>query len=539
MERFRGGAIGMDVDRGAIKAVQVSKAADGYILQHVGYHRLPEGAIVEGEVADSEMLASEIRGFWDLHSFRGKSVILGVAGRNVIVRFVDFPRLSPEDLASAMGFQAEEHIPMPLEDAVLDYIVLGPSTENPEDDRVLVVAAHRAMISGYTNAARPGGLKPTGIDVKALSLMRSTLPEVLFDNEETVLLLDVGTELSNLVVVQNRMPTLTQFIPLGFRDFSQAVADAADIEADEAERQAVNPMANIGSFLDEGGIEPASEAETLALDPSRPEDEEASDGDASAESGETETPSGDGKDADEAEPGFDEDTTREIGSSDDDGGRRGEPDGGGDERTETREESGESGGGVSETAPEAGDEVEASSGGEARPEDGRESSGDGDEAGNAIREEEGAGADDEARPEEREGSGGGEEAGNAAREEEGTASVDEARTEELSSDPALMYDVRRGLEDAAGRLAEEVQRSVEFHNSRPDAREISRVLISGEGALVRGLEGYLGELLGVAAERARPAAKLTANRSNVSDEQLGAMEPVLAIALGLAMDDES
>ncbi len=505
MGRFRGGVVGMDVDRGAIKAVQVSRAADGYVLQHVGYHRLPEGAIVEGEVAVSEMLAAEIRTFWDLHSFRGKSVVLGVAGRNVIVRFVDFPRLSPEDLDSAMGFQAEEHIPMPLEDAVLDHLVLGPSIENPDEDTVLVVAAHRAMISGYTSAVRSGGLKPAGIDVKALSLMRSTLPDVLFDNEETVLLLDVGTEISNLVVVQNRRPTLTQFIPLGFRDFSQSVADAADIEADEAEKQALNPMANIGSFLDEDRIEPASEAETLALDPYEPGDE----GDPTDETPTDETPadehagggdlpSGDEEGSDEAEPVSDEDATgaMDFGAAGGDGeassGGGWMEGGGSDGRHEPREESGE------------GDEN--GEGGEV------------DEGGEGV--SDGGGVF---------GSG----------DDEGASFGDEAKTEELNSDPALMYDVRRGLEDAAGRLAEEVQRSVEFHNSRPDAREISRVLISGEGSLVRGLESYIGELLGIAAERARPVAKLTHNRSNISDEQLGAMEPVLAVALGLAMEDES
>jgi type IV pilus assembly protein PilM len=64
------------------------------------------------------------------------------------------------------------------------------------------------------------------------------------------------------------------------------------------------------------------------------------------------------------------------------------------------------------------------------------------------------------------------------------------------------------------------------------------VLVSGEGALVAGFDGYLGELLGVPTRRGSPVGKLVANRSNVSDEQLGAMEPVLAVAFGLAMEDE-
>ncbi|MDQ3508920.1 MAG: pilus assembly protein PilM [Actinomycetota bacterium] len=582
MERFRGGSIGMDVDRAAIKAVQVSKAADGFILQHVGYHRLPEGAIIEGEVADSEMLAREMKEFWDLHSFRGKSVILGVAGRNVIVRFVDFPRLSPEDLDSAMNFQAEEHVPMPIGDAVLDHIVLGPSAENPDEDRVLLVAAHRAMISGYTAAARSGGLRPTGIDVKALALMRSALPDALFDNEETVLLLDIGTEISNLVIVQNRMPTLTQFIPLGFRDFSQAVAEAANIEADEADRQALNPNANIGSFLhdtdDENRIQPSSEAETLALDPYDPKNEGYGDG----ESGEGYT----GDEAIELEPRSirgDEEGSRGTSEPFDDGSEKSGPErtsggreGHGDAMSDEGASSGERGvgsgrsfgGGVSGGRASGGDDLSEeddgagseSAGAESEKEGG--SSGGNEEATESISGERAGGGYGESEEDGGTVEGGevaesdsgesgfggvnsetgrmseesGEDAGGSV--VEGGGSVDEAKTEELSSDPALMYDVRRGLEDAAGRLAEEVQRSVEFHNSRSDAREVARIFISGEGSLVRGLDGYIEDLLGVATERARPAAKLAANRSNVSDEQLGAMESVLAISLGLAMEDE-
>jgi type IV pilus assembly protein PilM len=87
-------------------------------------------------------------------------------------------------------------------------------------------------------------------------------------------------------------------------------------------------------------------------------------------------------------------------------------------------------------------------------------------------------------------------------------------------------------------LAEDVQRSIEYHHSQPESREVSQVFVSGEGALVPGFDGYLGELLGITTHRGNPVGKLAANRSNVSDEQLGAMEPVLAVALGLAMEDE-
>jgi type IV pilus assembly protein PilM len=357
--------VGLDIDRGSIKAVQVSGAGGGYTLQHVGYHRLPPGTILDGEVADHDLLGAEIKEFWDSHSFHGKSVTLGVSNQKVVVRLLDFPRMRPEDLQGAISFEAQDHIPMPLDEAVLDYVVLGPREERSDLDRVLVVAAQREMISRYTSAVRTGGLRPAGVDVKALSLTRSTLPDPFFGDEGAVLLLDVGAEITNLVVADRGSPVLTRFVPVGLGDFVAAVMELADLPEDEAERQALDPRVRLGSEQDE-----------------------------------------------EADP------------------------------------------------------------------------------------------------------------------------------DEEDFDPALVYDVRRGLEGAAQTLADEVQRSIEHHRSQEAARDVSRVLLSGEAALIPNLDGYLGELLDVPTGRGDPVEKLSANRSNISDEQLRAMEPVLAVAFGLAMEEE-
>jgi len=359
--------IGMDIDRGAIKAVQLSRAGGGFTLRHVGYHRLPPGTISEGEVADQDLLAAEIKDFWSSHSFKGRSVVLGVANQRVVVRLLNFPHMEEEDLRSAIGYEAQDHIPMSLDEAVLDYVVLGPQAEGSDLDRILVVAAHKDMVGSYTSAVRAGGLRTVGVDVKALSLTRSTFPDAFFD-EGASLLLDVGTELSNLVVVQGGSPTLTRFIPMGLNDLVRAVAEAADLSEEEAEKQALDPRVRLGYEVDE------------------------------------------------------------------------------------------------EEGKEAGD-----------PDD---------------------------------------------------------------LDPALIYDVKRGLEEAVQTLTEDVQRSIEYHHSQPESRGVSQVLVSGEGALVAGFDVYLGELLGLPTHRGNPVAKLAANRSNVSEEQLGAMEPVLAVAFGLAMEEE-
>lgn len=363
-----GQGIGLDLDRGAIKAVQVARSGQAYSLRHVGYRRLAYGAIVDGEVADHDLLASELREFWGAHDFKGKSVLLGLSNQKVVVRLLEMPRMSDEDLKGAIQFEAQDKIPLPLDQAVMDYVSLGPGPEGSDLDRVLVVAAESEMIRRYTSAARAAGLNPKGVDVKALSLARSTLP-LFADEEDGVLLLDVGYEFSNLVVAQKRNPMLARFLTGGASQISSTVANYARIPEEEAERQLMNPAVHLGS------------------------------------------------------------SRREI--------------------------EGES------WAPD----------------------------------------------------------------------------EDIDIDPAVLYDVRRGVEDAVQSLAEDVQRSIEYHYSQPGSREVEQVVVSGEGTMISGFDGYLGELLGLPVSRGRPLATVTANQSNVSDEQLELMEPVLAVALGLAAED--
>ena len=362
----------MDIDRNAVKAIQISHRGGDYTLRHVGYRRLPPGVIEDGEVADYELLVGELKEFWETHGFKGKKVVLGVANQRVVIRVLDLPRMDPDDLKSAIGFEAQDHIPMPLDEAVLDYVVLEPQEEGQDMDRVMIVAAQKDMIGGFTAAIREAGLHPVGVDVKPLSLIRSALPDSFFD-EGAVLLMDVSSEITSLVVTQSGAPSLTRFVLGGSNDFVRAIAEVAGLPEEDAEKHLMNPQITIGDTLDE---------------------------------------------------------------------------------------------------PEENDE----------------------------------------------GSG-------------------EVLEDEDGLDPALVFDIRRGLEDAVQLLAEDVQRSIEYHYSQPGAREVSQVFVSGEGALVSGLDSYIGELLDIPTRRANPLQKLAANRSNVSDEQLRMMEPVLAVALGLAIEE--
>jgi type IV pilus assembly protein PilM len=166
-----GGTVGLDIDGRYLAAAQVQ---NGRVVQSAS-HELPEGLVRDGEVADTEALADQLRDFAAAAGLP-RSVRLGVANQQIVVRVVELPRIEDEKQRdAAVRFQAAEAIAMPLDEAVLDHQVAG-YTEAPDGTprmQVVLVAARRSMIEAVLEAAKAAGLKPEGIDLDAFALVRT------------------------------------------------------------------------------------------------------------------------------------------------------------------------------------------------------------------------------------------------------------------------------------------------------------------------------------------------------------------------------
>jgi type IV pilus assembly protein PilM len=166
--------VGLDLEAGSLAATEV-RVNGAPEVTGAGVLPLPSGIVGEGEVHDPEGLASALKQLFSEHKL-SKSVRLGVANQRVVVRMLRFPAIEkPEELDAAIRFQAQEHIPMPLDQAVVEHRVVGQfATEagEPVVD-VLVVAARRDMVTPFVTAMRKAGLKPVGIDLSAFAMIRA------------------------------------------------------------------------------------------------------------------------------------------------------------------------------------------------------------------------------------------------------------------------------------------------------------------------------------------------------------------------------
>jgi type IV pilus assembly protein PilM len=167
--------VGLDVDGSYLAAVGL---VDGVIQEAISVD-LPGGLIQDGEVEDSHALADAIKDLWKRGNL-GNHVYLGVANQQIAVRSLDLPYIEDEDeRAAAVRFRASEAVALPLDEAVLDYQIIGDATapENQGMTRVIVVAAREPMIMRLVDAVRGAGLRPAGIDLSAFALLRMLAPD--------------------------------------------------------------------------------------------------------------------------------------------------------------------------------------------------------------------------------------------------------------------------------------------------------------------------------------------------------------------------
>src|SRR5215216_6709279 len=165
------GGVGLDIDGRYVAAAQV----DGGRVVRVASHELRRGLVTDGEVVNRDELADALRSFAQ-EAGLPKSVRLGVANQQIVVRVIELPHIQDEKQRdAAVRFQAADAIAMPLDEAVLDHQLAG-YTEAPDGSprmQVVVVAARRSMIEAVLEAAKQAGLKPEGIDLDAFALVRT------------------------------------------------------------------------------------------------------------------------------------------------------------------------------------------------------------------------------------------------------------------------------------------------------------------------------------------------------------------------------
>jgi type IV pilus assembly protein PilM len=220
-----GDLVGLDIEAGSVAAAEVH--LNGFVqLKAAAVRSLPPGIFQDGEVADADGLSEALKALFSERKL-SKQVRLGIGNQRVIARTLRLPAIEdPKELEAAVRFQAQEQIPMPLDQAVLEYQVVGgvpAAPDSPPQVDVVVIAARRDMVATFLDPIRRAGLEPVGVDLSAFGMIRSlagvagegAVPaEADAAAEEAVLYCNLGSVM-NLAVARRRACLFTRVSGIG------------------------------------------------------------------------------------------------------------------------------------------------------------------------------------------------------------------------------------------------------------------------------------------------------------------------------------
>jgi type IV pilus assembly protein PilM len=236
---------GINIEAGSIAVAEVSTNGSSHLVSSA-IHPLQPGVFHEGEVMDPDGLVAALKGLY-AQSKVSKRVRLGLGNQRVIVRTLRLPAIEdPKEMEAAIRFQAQEQIPMPLDQAVLQHQVVGgvPAQEGsgPQVD-VVVIAARREMITSFLEPLRRAGLEPAGIDLSAFGMIRALasavepVPATASEApaEDAILYCNVG-DVMNLAVARGRSCLFTRVSGTGVEAITARLATERGLSAEHAEQ---------------------------------------------------------------------------------------------------------------------------------------------------------------------------------------------------------------------------------------------------------------------------------------------------------------
>lgn len=213
--------IGIDIGSHSVKAASISTAEAK--LKLLSFSIRPVGENI-------------VRAIKDAHAelgFTKNKIVTSISGPAVIVRYVEMPSMTEEEMRSATRFEAEKIIPYNISEVELDSYKIEDLSGNKM--RVVIVAAKKDLIDTQLKMIYEAGLEPVLVDIDSFAVMKA-FTSAGIDNSNVCGLLNIGAKRTNLNIIKGKISYLSRDIAIGGDDITKAVSEGLSISEVEAEK---------------------------------------------------------------------------------------------------------------------------------------------------------------------------------------------------------------------------------------------------------------------------------------------------------------
>lgn len=216
--------IGLDIGSYTIKLVQLAQTGKQFSLKTAGTIPAPSKGMSSDSEKDLEMMAVAIKKLTVDCKITTRQVNASLPQSQIFSRVIQMPNLTETEIASAIKWEAEQYIPMPLSDVKMDYAIL-PSKE------ILLVAAPLTLINKYVKILEMSGLEPVSLEPEIIALARSLADDL----KPPSLIINLGAKTTDLAIIRNGFLTFTRSIAAGGETLVQILSRDMGLEISQAE----------------------------------------------------------------------------------------------------------------------------------------------------------------------------------------------------------------------------------------------------------------------------------------------------------------
>ena len=222
---------GLDIGTTGIRAVQLTNNPNNKQLLRYGAVSIEPDSSVSESKADQQKLAQAIRELLAQSHIRAKNVAIGLPSNRVFTAVVDIERLSPSEMEKTIHYQADSIIPTPPSESKIDWALIGDSPVDANKVEVLISSTSNEFAESRLDLLESIGLNVISFEPDNLALVRAMIPQ---GTTAPHMVVDVGSQSTDLVITMNGVPRLTRSIPTGSKALVKSATQNLNVDEDQA-----------------------------------------------------------------------------------------------------------------------------------------------------------------------------------------------------------------------------------------------------------------------------------------------------------------
>jgi len=230
-------AFGLDISDLSLKIVKLKKKRGVLSLASFGETEIKPGIILAGEIKDEKKLAEVIKESLKKvkgEKLRTKYVVASLPEEKAFLQVITLPKMAEEDLKSAVIYEAENYIPLPIDQVYLDSHIVPPVYNHLDHFDVLIAALPKKTIDPYLSCLKLAGLKPKTLEIESLSIARALIKGEF--TTSPVLLIDIGATRASFIIFSGYSLRFTSSIPVSSGSFTEIISKVLGVGLAEAEK---------------------------------------------------------------------------------------------------------------------------------------------------------------------------------------------------------------------------------------------------------------------------------------------------------------